>query len=285
MLAEKEVTVYFPKQRAKIGFLRSWIIMIKNVFHFKDLMLQLFKRDFLALYKKSFLGITWVFISPLIGIVSWVLLNATGILEPGDVGVPYPAYVLLSTTIYGLFVGFFTAAMETLNVGAAFIRQVKFPHEVLLVKQAAQYVSTFVLTIFFVIIVLVAFGIYPSLWILLLPLLIIPIFFIGAGLGLIMSVLAVVAEELKRAATIIVGLIIYITPVIYASEVEDPRLLKIIQWNPLTYLVGNVRDLVLYGKMDHIDRFFYATLLALFVFLFSWRFFFISEDRVIEKIL
>jgi lipopolysaccharide transport system permease protein len=201
------------------------------------------------------------------------------------VGVPYPAYVLLSTTIYGLFVGFFTAAMETLNVGAAFIRQVKFPHEVLLVKQAAQYVSTFALTMIFVIIVLVAFGIYPSLWILLLPVLIAPVFFIGAGLGLIMSVLAVVAEELKRAASILVGLIIYITPVIYASNVQDPRLLKIIKWNPLTYLVGNVRDLVLYGKMDHVDRFFYATLLALFVFLFSWRFFFISEDRVIEKIL
>jgi ABC-type polysaccharide/polyol phosphate export permease len=57
------------------------------------------------------------------------------------------------------------------------------------------------------------------------------------------------------------------------------------KYNPLTYLVGNVRDLIIYGKFEHVDRFVYSALFALVVFLFSWRLFFISEEKVIEKMI
>ena len=285
MMRDNEISTYFPRQKSKIGFFRSWFVMWRNVFRSKDLILQLFKRDFLAIYKKSFLGAAWVFISPLIGIVSWVLMNATGILKPGDVNIPYPAYVLISTTIYGLFIGFFDSAVKTLSEGSAFIMQVKFPHEALLVKQIAGYLSNFTLSFVFVILVLIGFKVYPTAWTFLMPVFILPIFFLGAGIGLIMSVISVVAVELNRAMTLVLSLVIYITPVIYSSRVEDPRLQKIITWNPLSYLIGEVRDLIIYGEMNHEIRYLYASILAFFIFIFSWRLFFISVDKVIEKMI
>jgi lipopolysaccharide transport system permease protein len=279
------MSVYEPYSRQKIGFLKTWILMVNNIVSSRQLIYQLFKRDFFASYKKSFLGISWIILGPLFGIISWVFMNATGILNVGDVGIPYPAYVLLSTSIWSLFVGFFTAAQGTLGSGAAFIMQVKYPHEALLLKQMAQQIANFIIAFLLNIAVLIAFGVTPSWKIVFFPVLILPMFFLAAGIGLVVSVIGVVATEIQTAVNLILGLLIYVTPVIYAPTFKNPLLQTIIKWNPLTYLIGVPRDLIIYGRIDHFDRFVTTALLSLLVFLFSWRLFFVSEDKVIEKMI
>ena len=281
----REVSVYEPYSRQKIGFVKTWILMVSNIVSSRQLIYQLFKRDFFASYKKSFLGIGWIILGPIFGIISWVFMNATGILNPGDVGIPYPAYVLLSTSIWGLFVGFFTAAQGTLGSGAAFIMQVKYPHEALLLKQMAQHIANFIIAFLLNIAVLLSFGVIPSWKIIFFPVLILPMFFLAAGIGLVVSVVAVVAAEIQTGVNLILGLLIYVTPVIYAPTFKNPILQAIIKWNPLTYLIGVPRDIVIYGRIDHFERFVITSLLSLLIFLFSWRLFFVSEDKVIEKMI
>jgi len=279
------IATYTPNQRASIGFFKTWAIMAKNIYSARELIWQLFRRDFLMAYQKSFLGIAWIFISPVIGIISWVFMNATGILNPGDVGIPYPAYVLLSSSIWGLFMGFYGAAAGTLGAGGGFIMQVKYPHEALLVKQTAQHLANFLLGFLLNILILIIMGVAPSWKIVFFPLAIVPLFLLGAGIGLVISVISVVAVDLTQGFNFVFGLLFYVTPVIYSSQVENPILQAIMQYNPLTYLVGNVRDLIIYGSFNQLDQFIYASLFALFVFLFSWRLFYISEQKVIEKMI
>jgi ABC-type polysaccharide/polyol phosphate export permease len=284
-MQNQQVIVYEADSRNKMGFLTIWVIMLKNILSSRELIKQLFKRDFLMSYKKSFLGLSWLFISPLIGIVSWVFMNATGILNPGDVGIPYPAYVLISSSIWGLFMGFFSSATETLGAGSGFIMQVKYPHEALLVKQTAQHLANFLLSFTLNIAVIIIFGVIPSWKIIFFPFLVLPLFLLGAGIGLVVSVASVVAVDLGKGFNVVVSLLMYVTPVIYSPKSDNPLLHNIIFWNPLTYLVGDVRDIIIYGKIEHLERFLVASFFALMVFLFSWRLFFISEDKVIEKMI
>ena len=81
------------------------------------------------------------------------------------------------------------------------------------------------------------------------------------------------------------GLLMYVTPVIYSDKVDDPLLQTIIKWNPLTYLIGGARDAIIYGRIDNFDKFIYSSLIALVLFLFSWRLFYVSEEKVIEKMI
>lgn len=282
---KKTSITYEPDYRHKLGFFRIWILMFNNIISSRELIYQLFKRDFLMAYKKSFLGIGWVLLHPIIGIISWVLMNATGVLQPGEVGIPYPAYVLLSTSIWGLFVGFFTAASDTLGAGAGFILQVKYPHEALLIKQTALQLANFLMSFILIIVVLLFFGVFPDWKIVLFPILVLPLFFIGAGVGLVVSMINVVAIDMQKALIVIVQILMYCTPVIYSSKVSNPLLQNIITWNPLTYLVGGARDLIIYGKMDYLNRYFYAVLLSLLIFMMSWKLFFVSEDKAIEKMI
>jgi len=89
----KGIVVYEPDSRQKVGFFKVWTIIFRNIIASRELIFQLFRRDFLMAYKKSFIGMGWIFISPIIGIISWVFMNYTGVLNPGDVGIPYLAYV------------------------------------------------------------------------------------------------------------------------------------------------------------------------------------------------
>jgi lipopolysaccharide transport system permease protein len=285
MNIKAEITIYEPNMRVKTGFFKTWYIMFKNIIQSRELIWQLFKRDFLNAYRKSFLGMAWIFISPIIGIISWIFMNATGLLQPGDVGIPYPAYVLVSSSIWGLFMGFYTAASETLGAGASFIMQVKYPHEALLAKQTAQQLASFILSFSLVIIVLFAFKVIPSWKIVFFPFAVLPLFFLGAGIGMVVSVINVVAMDFTKGVNLLMSLLMYITPVIYSQNAKNEILQSIITHNPLTYLVGNVRDLIIYGKFENIDRFIYSSIFAILVFLISWRLFYISEYKVIEKMI
>ena len=277
--------IYEPNQRAKVGWVKTWIILVRNVIVSRELIFQLFKRDFLMSYKKSFLGTSWLIITPLMGIISWVFMNATGVLKPGDVGIPYPAYILLSTSIYGLFMSFYTGASGTLSAGTGFILQVKFSHDALLVKQLLQQLANFSIAFILTIIVLIVFKVFPSWMIILFPILIIPMMLLAAGIGLISSVINVVFDDMNKITGFLMGLLMYITPVIYSDKVDNPLLQSIIKWNPLTYLIGAIRDAIIYGRIQHLDRFLMASGISLLFFLICWRLFYISEEKVIEKMI
>lgn len=276
---------YYPNYRQKTGFFASLVGMVKNIIKSKELIIVLFRRDFFNTYRKSFLGVAWVLIGPVIGIVSWVFMNSTGILKPGDVGIPYEAYVLFSSSIWGLFMSFYSSAAATLGSGTEFIMQVKYPHEALLFKQTLLSFVNFLISFVLTLVVLLLFGVKLTPLLLLFPIIILPLFFFGAAIGLIISVISVVAPDLSNIFNIVLGFVFYITPIIYSAKDRDTGLQKIISLNPLTYIVGGARDLVLYGHTDRLDLFLAFSVVSFVLFLISWRLFYLSEERVIEKMI
>jgi len=281
----EQITIYKPNQRHDIGFFKTWLVITQNIIKSRELIWQLFKRDFLATYKKSFIGITWIFFSPLVGIISWVFLQMTGLLRPGEVGVPYPVYVLIGTSMWGLFMGFFSSAKATLTAGQGLVMQVNYPHEALLFKQTAQHLANFLIAFIMNIIVILLFGVIPSWEIIFFPLVVIPLFFLGAAFGLFVSMLSIVAVDIDKIVTMGFGLLLYITPVIYSDKVDSKFVQLIIKWNPLTYLVCSARDIIIYGRLYDTTGYFICAGISLLLFLISWRLFYVSEDKIIERMI
>ena len=277
------IHIYEPDSHRKQGFFKPWIIMLGNLIEYRELIFQLFIRDFLGGFKKSIFGIGWLFLSPILGIVSWVFYDATGILQPGNVGVPYPAYVLLGSMIYGMFTGFYGAATGTIEAGGGFIMQVNYPHEILLFKQIAQYLAGFTISFILNIVVLIIFGIAPTWQILLFPILILPLFFFGAGLGLLVSVANVVSNDVGKITGIVLNLLQIVTPIIYSSDITNETVQQLVKWNPLSYLITNVRDMIFFGRMSSPGGYLISASLSVLMFLMCWRLFYVSEQRVIEK--
>ena len=281
------VTVYRPNMRHELGFFETWAIMADNVWGARELIWQLFKRDFFAQYKKSFIGYTWAFIGPVLGIVHWVFLQMTGILKPGELDIPYPVYVLMGTSMWGLFSGFLGAGRSTLGAGSKLLMQVKYPHEALLFKQCASFLADYLIRFVMILVVLFAFRVFPSWKLLLFPLVALPLFFLGTAMGLIISLIGIVAMDVNRVIGIGLAMLMWTTPLIYSNKVPSPFVQTIIKWNPLTYLVCSCRDMIIYGRFyeNNANAYYLCAGVTFVLFLLAWRLFFVSEDKIIERMI
>ncbi len=279
------IVIYEPNTRAKIGFFKTYQILFKNFVRSKDLVWQLFKRDFFAGYRKSFLGYTWLLIAPIMGVMSWIMMNSAGILTPGHTGVPYPAYILMGTAMWGLFVGSYGAAAGTLTTGSGLILQVNYPHEIMLFKQLLQQLASFTINLVIILATVSAFGVIPSWKIIFLPIIIFPTILLGTAIGLITSMLSVIAVDIGNAVQLIFGFMIYLVPVLYSKNVTNPLLALVIQWNPLTYLVCSARDLILFGTLYDNRGFLISSALGVIAFILSLRTFYLLEHKLVERMI
>ena len=283
MRGTDHIVVYEPDQRARLGWVLSWKAMLENVVNSRELIWQLFKRDLLAGSKQSVFGLLWMLISPLVGILSWVLMNEAGVLRPGALNVPYPLYVLFGTAIWGLFMAFYAAAASSLTSAGGLLIQAKFSHEALVAQQMAHTVIVVMVNL---LLLTAVWGVFGTTWhwsALLLPFGMIPLFLLGTGIGMMISVCAVLIRDMTKTVTTLLGLAMFVTPVIYTGDIQNPWLQRMLAWNPLTYLVGGARDLVLEGRVGQPSRYAASVLLAAAVFLAAWRLFFMSEQKVAEK--
>lgn len=284
-LSKNNIKVYRPNTRYELGLMETCTVMLKNILCSKELIWQLFKRDFFARYRKSFLGSIWVLIMPVIGIISWLFIKKAGVLSPGKVGVPYVVYILVGTTMWGLFMGFYTSATKTLSSVSNIVKQVNFPHEAIIAKQAALHLANFSVAIALNFLVILYFGITPSWTWVFFPLVILPMFFLGTAIGLIISMMSVVVLDIERGTTTLMGLLFFSVPVIYSSSVKTPWLKTLITYNPLTHIVCSARDLLIHGTLYDTTGFLVCAAGSLLLFLISCRLFYVAEGKVIERML
>ncbi len=280
---EAPLIIYEADQRFRLGLFGSLVCMFGNLLRSRELVWQLVKRDLLSVRKYSALGLSWIVLSPIVGIASWVFMDYAGMLRPGDVGIPYPVYALFGTTIWGLFMNSYHSAAQSLTSSGSLLLQVNFPHEALVVQQIAQNAIGLIANISVLFIVLALFGVWPSWQAVLLPLVLVPLLALGIAIGMFVSVLTVVVKDISKVVAAGLGLLMFVTPVIYAPQLPNKDLQGIISWNPLSYLVGGARDLVLVGSLDQLGGFVWASCFSIVMLLLSWRLFFVSEQKVAER--
>jgi len=98
--------------------------------------------------------------------------------------------------------------------------------------------------------------------------------------------IGVVAMDLSRGIGIVMGLLMYATPVMYAGNVNSDFVRIVAKWNPLTYLVCSCRDIVVYGRLYGPPAgYFICAGISFLLFLIAWRLFYVSEHRIIERMV
>ena len=77
-------------------------VNVKEVWHYRDLLLLLVKRDFITFYKQTILGPIWFFIQPLLTMLVYIILFGQ-IAKINISGLPQMAFYLSGITIWNYF--------------------------------------------------------------------------------------------------------------------------------------------------------------------------------------
>jgi ABC-type polysaccharide/polyol phosphate export permease len=78
---------------------------------------------------------------------------------------------------------------------------------------------------------------------------------------------------------------IYTAPIVYAPNIDNEMLRVINKWNPMTYPVASMRDLFLYGRVYDWEGLIISTSIGFVLFMLVWRAFYVSEDKLVERMV
>lgn len=278
------ITEYLPDERSG-GLIWGLLKMIKDVHVSRYLIWNLFLRDFNVQFRQQLIGYFWAVLGPLMGIASFVFMAYTGILNPGDSGMPYPLYVFIGTSLWGYMIQSMTAVGGGLQAQADLIMRTNIPKIALAVSTLGNVLYSMLINYISILLIMLLAGYKPSWMIILYPILAIPILMVGTGIGLFLAVTAIMAKDLTKIATQALTIVMYATPVVYVvSRIQQPIIKKMIILNPLTYLIDVPRSLGCLGTSGFVSQYVLASLGAGAFLLVSIRAFYLLQDLVAERL-
>jgi lipopolysaccharide transport system permease protein len=277
------ITTYEPDNSLKKGYLAIFSEILDELKKNRWLTYQLFRRDFFAIYKQSFLGIFWAFIIPLVSVGTFIMLNQSGVFTIGDINVPYPIYAILGMAFWQLFSTGLVASSNSLVAAGSMIAKINFSKKSLVIASTGQSIVSFLIQFVLVGILFVYYWIAPSIAILLIPITIIPIMLLTLGLGFILSLLNGIVRDIGNMLSVLMTFLLFLTPVLYAKPTTG-ILATVTNYNPLYYLVSVPRELILMGTISEWKGFLIASILSVIVFMVCVVVFHLTETRVAERI-
>jgi lipopolysaccharide transport system permease protein len=277
------ISTYEPDNSLKKGYLSIFPEIWKEVKKNRWLIYQLFKREFSAAYKQSFMGVLWAFIIPVVSICVFMVLNQSGILSIGDIRAPYPLYALLGMAFWQLFSRGLVASSSSLVNAGSMIVKINFSKKSLVIASAGQSIISFLVQFVLVAILFFYYHTAPSFTIVLIPLIVIPIMLLTLGLGFILSLLNGIVRDIGNMLSILMTFLMFLTPVLYAKP-KTGILATVTNYNPLYYLISVPRELVLMGTISEGAGFFISTILSITVFVACILVFHLTEARIAERI-
>ncbi|MCR8560199.1 ABC transporter permease [Mucilaginibacter sp. BJC16-A38] len=223
-------------------------LKLKDVWHYRDLLVLLVRRDFVSFYKQTILGPLWFFIQPLFTTLIYTYIFGNLAAIPTD-GLPQPLFYLAGITAWNYFSDCLTKTSTVFTANAALFGKVYFPR---LIMPLSIVVSNLIRFAVQMVLFIVMMGIYwlqgasfhPNAYLLLFPFLLLLMAFLGLGLGMIISSLTTKYRDLSFLVTFGIQLLMYLTTVIYPLSVvkkKYPRYEWIVTYNPLTSIIEAFR--------------------------------------------
>jgi len=253
-------------------------VNLRELWHYKDLIMLFVKRDFVAKYKQTILGPIWFIIQPLLTTLMFTIVfgNIAGI--PTE-GIPKILFYLTGIVGWTYFSTCLNDTSQTFIKNASIFGKVYFPRLALPISVVISNLVSFVIQFVFLLCFLVYFiamgsDVAPTINVLLIPFLVILIAGLGLGFGIIISSLTTKYRDLTHLVTFGVTLWMYATPIIYPlSEIPEKYKLWIIA-NPMTPIVETVKTAMLgVGEVNYMyllySLVFTIVLLAMGIVIFN----------------
>lgn len=218
---------------------------IRELFGCGDMIWLFVKRNITTTYKQTVLGPVWLIISPLLSSAVHNIVFSD-IANLSTDGVPSYLFYFCGNLIWSLFSGILISNSNIFLANQSLFGKVYFPR---LSVPVASVITKF----FYFLIQLLLLGgftvyfacssgaVNPSLYLLLLPVLMLHTALLGLGIGLILSALTAKYRDLSSLVSFGTGLLMYATPVVYPSSAVDGLLRDLIMLNPMSPIVETFR--------------------------------------------
>ncbi|HEB12128.1 MAG TPA: ABC transporter permease [Actinobacteria bacterium] len=269
------------------------ISQFKNLFSYKELLLNFAKKELKVKYKNSVLGFLWSLLNPILMMLVFTFVFTFAFkIDPEALGIDnYPIFFLAGLLPWNFFNASVVGSTTSIVGNASLIKKVYFPRELLPVSITLANLVNFGLEmIVFVGFLLISgffnprflsfYKFFPYL------LLLVPILFIFTlGISFLVSALNVYLRDIQHLVGILLMVLFYSSPIIYPIPPGGfGRFTIIYLLNPMTAIVLSFKDALYYLRTPSFNLVMYSIVVSIVVFLFGYYIFLRLEPEFAEEV-
>ena len=214
---------------------------LREVWHHRDLVYLIVRRDIAVRYRQSAIGALWAILQPLLLAVVFSIFLGHYANVPSAPGIPYPVFAVSGMVMWLFFASAMTLSSESTVASSELISRVYFPRSIIPMAAVLPPLVDFAIAFVVVIGAMLVYGTEPSIRILLLPAMTLLALMTALGLGLWLSALHVRYRDVKQAVPFAILLGFFITPITYPFSVIPSNVQPIYSLNPMVGVLEGYR--------------------------------------------
>ncbi|MGA9141987.1 MAG: ABC transporter permease, partial [Methanocella sp.] len=191
-------------------------------------------------YKQTFLGFAWAVIQPLTAMVIFTLFFGNLANMPSD-GIKYPVFAYAALLPWTLFSESVVRSTNSVVMNANILKKVYFPRIALPIASVLSPLVDFVFAFFILGLLMIYYGIVPTMNIVWLPLFILLAVVTSLGIGLWLSALNSRYRDFQYVVPFMIQIWMFASPVVYSSSMVPASYQLFFGLNPMTGVIEGFR--------------------------------------------
>lgn len=252
--------------------------MIDGFKKYQFLLKELVKKGITLKYRRSYLGLIWTLIEPLLTMIVLTIIFGTLF---GNKDKTYPVYILTGRLLYSMFSSATNAAMRSIRSNSAMIKKVYVPKYLYPLSTVLYNYVIFLLSLIVLFVVAVVLGIKPTIYLLQAFVPLLNILLLSLGVGMILGTFSVFFRDLEYLWGVALLLIMYASAIFYYPEkLLNSGYYFILKYNPLYCVIATFRDAV-FGRPMTIGYVVYSFGFSIVAIAVGFILFYKKQDKFV----
>lgn len=225
------------------------------------------------------MGLLWSFINPIFMLAVYTIVfsevfNARwGAASTHESKAQFAIILFAGLIIHGIFSEVLTKSPALILNNVNYVKKVVFPLESFpVIALFSACFQTIINTVVLLLAFLLSNG-FIHWTVVLLPIVFIPVMILILALSYIISSLGVFLRDLGQFITLIVTVILFLSPVFYPLSAVPEKFQSIILLNPLTFIIEQTREVIIWGHVPNLKGLLIYTLISLMTLWFGYFWF------------
>ncbi|MDR8365338.1 ABC transporter permease [Pseudomonas sp. JL3] len=236
--------------------------LLRSLWHNRQLIAQMTRREVIGRYRGSVMGLAWSFFNPILMLAVYTfvfseIFKARWVGQDAGKG-QFAILLFVGMIVHGLFAECANRAPSLILSNSNYVKKVVFPLEILpLITLGSALFHTCISLIVLVLAQLLLTHDLP--WTAaLLPLVLMPLVLGTLGISWLLASLGVFLRDVSHVIGVLTTVLLFLSPVLYPVAALPPAYQPWLKLNPLTYIIEESRNILLFGHLPQWDSLFVA---------------------------
>jgi lipopolysaccharide transport system permease protein len=235
----------------------SPVALTRSLWRNRQLIVQMTKREVVGRYKGSVMGLAWSFFSPVFMLVVYTFVFSEifkarwGGIGGDDSKTQFAVILFAGMIVLSLLSEVLNRAPGLILSNANYVKKVVFPIEILPVIAMGAALFHSLISLGVLLAAFALFNGYLQWTAIFIPLVLLPLVILTTGLGWMLASLGVFLRDVGQTINIITTVLMFLSPVFYPVTAVPERFRPFIMANPLTFIIEQAREVLIWGHLPN----------------------------------